>query len=47
MGLPGPAKPGEATRSVGRSHSSDDIPRKWKVAKGLGYLVKSIFEQHG
>jgi hypothetical protein len=38
-------KPGDATNSVGRSHSSDEILRKQEVAKGSGYPVRSILEQ--
>lgn len=36
---------GEAANSVGRSHSSEDVLRKQKRAKGFGYLVRSILEQ--
>lgn len=39
------AQAGEAANSVGRSHSSDEVLRKQKIAKGFGYLVRSILEQ--
>jgi hypothetical protein len=38
-------KEGDALPSVGRSHSSVDIPQKRKGAKDFGYSCQSILKQ--